>query len=141
MDFETQLEEILKPFPDENYKETQIGLLTALAKTAWDQRNKAHDLLDFVTQQRDELAEQLEDEKLSTSLMLQTIRDGEKTTERITERALLAEANETTFRHLLMQAHDVLAKLPTTSTSITHLRYQILDTLNETASVKERMEG
>ncbi len=54
------------------------------------------------------------------------------------KRALTAETNEATFRQLLESAYYVLVNLPTTTTEITHLRYRILDTLNETPSVKER---
>lgn len=58
----------------------------------------------------------------------------------MTKRALTAETNEATFRKLLEDAHNILANLPNTTTTITHTRYCILDTLNETPSVKERTE-
>jgi hypothetical protein len=99
MDFDTKLKEILKPFPAEDYSredcnsddcpaylefvEKQVTDLTELTKQAWEQRTKALDINDFVTKQRDELAEQLEDEKRDVNLMLQTIRDGEEFLRRI----------------------------------------------------------
>ena len=53
-------------------------------------------------------------------------------------RALNAEMNEATFRKLLEEAHEVLARLPPPAPVIADLRYRILDTLNETKPLRER---
>lgn len=58
----------------------------------------------------------------------------------MTKRALTAETNEATYRRFLEDAVYILTNLPNTTTAITHLRYRIQDTLNETPSVKERAE-
>lgn len=56
------------------------------------------------------------------------------------ERTLTAEANETTFRQLLEEAYYVLGSLKDTNHSIINLRYRILDTLNETPLLRERLQ-
>lgn len=108
MDFETQLAELLKPFPIEQYTmddcnsddcpdltpfmQKQIDGLAALAKSAWDQRNKAYDLNDLVTEQRDKLTEELDDERYYIKQLESDVKEYEALLE--AERAERLKASE-----------------------------------------------